>query len=333
MTHPHFSLASLQRVFQTDWNAERPLARRSALWVALAIAIVAGLSVFLFLSRPDAQSDFFHYWSAARTLVSGGDPYTVIAVGPANPGGDPTLYPLPALLFLVPVAGLALPVAGALFFGVSCGLAAWGVARTGADRLPLFLSAPFLLALSLGQWSPLLIAATLSPWMGVFVAAKPNVGLASFAASPSWKTVGACTILLVVSLIVMPAWPMEWLANISNRGEKFSPLLRPGGFLLLASLVAWRRPEGRLLAVMAVVPQALFFYDQLLLWLIPRTLRQSLLLSFWSYGAFFIWWRVVARGDFNYVQQAVPYAYSLYLPALAILLFNWRRERLKATAS
>ncbi|MBL0170963.1 MAG: hypothetical protein IPP90_09560 [Gemmatimonadaceae bacterium] len=305
-----------------DWTAGRPLAARRSLQIALATAIVSGLCAWVFLSRPDAPSDFFHYWSAARTLLDGGDPYTVIAEGPANPGHDPTLYPLPALLLLIPFALLPLAVAGGVFIGLSAGLAAYGLARTGADRLPLFLSAPFLLALSLGQWSPMLVAAALIPTVGFIVSAKPNIGLAVFGARPSRRAVFGAIALLVISLVVMPRWPIEWLANVSHREEKFVPLLRPGGFLLAASLLSWRRPEGRLLAIMSIVPQALFFYDQLLLWLVPRTLKQSLLMSIWSFGVFFVWWRVVARGDANYVEQAVPYAYSLYFPALAVLLWE-----------
>ena len=230
-------------------------------------------------------------------------------------------------MILAPFAWLPLPLAGAVFMGLSAGLAAWGIARTGAERLPLFLSAPFLMALSLGQWSPLLVAAALIPAVGAIVCAKPNIGLPVFVARPSWQAVLGALLLVAISLAVMPRWPLEWLANVTNRQEKFIPLLRPGGFLLLAALLGWRRPEGRLLAVMSVVPQALFFYDQLLLGLVPRTLRQSLLLSLWGGAVFLAWWRVVARGDINYVQQAVPYAYSLYFPALAILLWNWWQER------
>jgi len=310
-----------------SWTDATPLDRRRAAQVALLVGVVAGLGTWLFMSRPNAPSDFFHYWSATRTLLSGGDPYTTIAEGPANPGHDPTLYPLPGLLLLVPFALLPLAAAGGAFVGVSAGLAAWGIARTGVERLPLFLSAPFLLALSLGQWSPALVAAATIPALGFVVAAKPTIGLAVFLARPRWKTVTAVTVLLIVSLVVQPHWPAEWLANVSNREEKFVPLLRPGGFLLAASLLCWRRPEGRLFAVMMVMPQALFYYDQLLLWLVPRTLKQSLLLSIWSFGIFFTWWRVVARGDPNYVEQAVPYAYSLYFAALGILLWNWLQDR------
>ena len=309
------------------WDTGHAFGSTRALRIAAAAAIVGALGALLFFSRPDAASDFFHYWSATRTLLAGGDPFTVIAQGPGNPGNDPNLYPLPTLLLLAPIAWLPLPIAAAAFVGASTGLAAYGIARTGADRLPLFLSAPFLMALTLGQWSPLLVAAALIPSLGALVCAKPTIGFAVFVSRPSRIAVIGGAILVAVSLVIMPRWPVEWLANVSNRGEKFIPILRPGGFLLAASLVAWRRPEGRLLAAMSVVPQALFFYDQLLLWLVPRTLKQSLLLSLWSVAVFLVWWRIVARGDFNYVQQAVPYAYALYLPALGLLLWNWWHDR------
>lgn len=310
-----------------NWSAAAPQDRRRAAQIGVLVGVVAGLGTWLFMSRPNAPSDFFHYWSATRTLLSGGDPYTTIAEGPANPGHDPTLYPLPGLLLLIPFAFLPLAAAGGAFIGVTSGLAAWGIARTGVERLPLFLSAPFLLAVSLGQWSPALVAAATIPALGIIVAGKPTIGLAVFLSRPQWKTVALVTLLLVVSLIVQPNWPAEWLANVSNREEKFVPLLRPGGFVLALSLLCWRRPEGRLFAVMMLMPQALFYYDQLLLWLVPRTLRQSLLLSIWSFGIFLIWWRIVARGEPNYVEQAVPYAYSLYFAALGILLWNWFQDR------
>ena len=77
---------------------------------------------------------------------------------------------------------------------------------------------------------------------------------------------------------------------------------------------------------MSVVPQALFFYDQLVLWLIPKTLRQSILLSLWSVVAFIAWDRLLRPGEL-YVQKGVPYAYSQYFAALAIVLYNWRKSR------
>ena len=308
------------------WNAERSLPALQGVAFGVAVAIVSGAVAHFLIRRPDYTSDFYHYWSATRALLAGGDPYSSPISGALNPGRDPALYPLPAYLVTAPFALFPLGIAGGLFMAAGSGFAAWGVARTGMVRAPLFLIAPFLLSLPLGQWSPWLIAAALVPWLSWLVVAKPNVGLAVWLARPSWRTALAVAAILAVSLLVAPRWPWSWLSNLGGREEKFIPLLRPGGFLLVTALVAWRRPEGRLLAALSLVPQSLFFYDQLLLWLVPRTFRQSLLLSLWSFAAFLLWQRGLQPDDY-YVQEAIPYAYSLYFAALVILLFNWRRDR------
>ena len=201
-----------------------------------------------------------------------------------------------------------------------------GRLEDGMARSPLFLSAPFLLAVSLGQWSPLLLGAILIPGASWLLVAKPNIGLAAWLAAPRWKTAVAILLFTALSVAIYPSWPAAWLGNLAGREEKLIPLLQPGGFLLLSALVAWRRAEGRLLLTMSLIPQAMFFYDQLLLWLIPRTLRQSLLLSVLSFCAFLAWFYTRAPGD-RTVNGAVPFAQSLYFGAAALLLWNWWQDR------
>jgi len=317
--------------FETTFSPADRIDTRRAAFIAITIGTLSGVMAWKLIGRPGYSSDFFHYWSATRTLLEGGDPYRVIPQGLRNPGNDVALYPMPAYLLLVPFAPFPLSIAGGLFMGLSAGLAAWGIARTGIARLPVFLSASFFLALSLGQWTPLLVAAALIPALAPVIVAKPTLGAAVWAARPSLRTLIIAALIVLLSLVIMPAWPREWLTNISGREEKFVPLLRPGGFLLVLALLAWKRPEGRLLIVMSVVPHNLLFYDQLLLWLIPRTLRQSLSLSICSLLLFLIWrWRL-EPGDLE-VQLAAPYAYALYGVALGILLWNWWRDRLTARA-
>ena len=300
--------------------------RGQRLLVAALVGLASAAVAFALIGRPGYDSDFYHFWWAARITLSGGDPYALPTPGPLNPGNLHFLYPYPAALLLLPFAKTSLALGGALFVGSGSAAAAWAISRDGWYRFPIFLSAPFLLTLSLGQWSPWIVAAALTPALAPFLVAKPNVGLAAWFARPSRTAVYVGLATLVVSLVVRPTWPAEWLPMMTGRDEKFIPILRPGGFLLLSALLSWRTPEGRLLAAMSVVPQALFFYDQLVLWLIPKTLRQSILLSLWSVVAFIAWDRLLRPGDL-YVQKGVPYAYSQYFAALAIVLYNWRKSR------
>lgn len=305
-------------------------APRQQFVIATAIGIVAGLAAYALIGRPGYTSDLAHFWFATRTLAEGGNPYTTPLGLGLNPGQDPALYPLPAYMVFAPFALLPMPIAGGVFVGLGSFFAALGVSRTGPERFPLFLSAPFVLSVSLGQWSAWLLAATLLPWLGWVAVAKPTVGLATWVARPSWRTAAVIAAVGLASLLIQPDWLGEWLSNVTGREEKFIPVLRPGGFVLLAAIVAWRRAEGRLFLAMILVPQTLLFYDQLLLWLVPRTLRQSLVLSLYSVLAFVVWWQSLGPGEY-YVQRAVPWAFSLYLVAGAMLVWNWWKTLRRST--
>ena len=85
------------------------------------------------------------------------------------------------------------------------------------------------------------------------------------------------SIRVAISLAINPHWPVEWRSQLSHRspGNYGIPLLLGGGPILLLALLRWRNPAARLLLVMACVPQSILFYDQLPLWLIPRSRLQS----------------------------------------------------------
>jgi len=292
--------------------------------VAAAIGVAAGILCYAFLARRDGGGDFFFVWSSVRTLIAGQNPYHLAPVGPENPGGDPLQYPLPALLLVAPFAWLPLPMAGGLFLGLSSALLAHGLLRTGYHRLPIFMSAPFIMAVSLGQWSPLITAAALEANLGFVFAAKPNLGLPAWLYRPNARAILGGLVLLAVSFAVLPSWPIDWYDNVRTRPEKFSPIKSVVGPVLLLAAVKWRRPESRLFLGMVCVPQALFFYDQLVLGLIPRTLRQSLIFALASFALLLAWFHRLGPGEY-YVQKAIPYATALYFVALAILLWPNRR--------
>ena len=296
-----------------------PRVDRQRLMVAGSIGFLAGIVAFAFLDRPGSAGDYFFVWSAARSLLAGQNPYHVVATGAENPGNDVFLYPLPALLLIAPIAHLPVAVSGGVFLGISSALLAYGIARDGYHRLPIFMGAPFLMAISLGQWSPLITAAALEANLGFAFAAKPNLGLAAWLYRPNARAILGGLAIVSLSLIVLPSWPIDWYHNITSRPEKFAPIRTGIGPLLLLAAIRWRRAEARLLLAMACVPQALFFYDQLILGLIPRTFRQSLIFSLATFACLLTWFHRLKPGDL-YVQQAIPYAMALYVVALVIVL-------------
>ena len=290
--------------------------------IAGAIGAAAGLLAYAFLRRPGSGGDYFFVWSATRSLFAGQNPYHVIAVGAENPGNDVFLYPLPALLLIAPIAWLPLPISGGAFLGMSSALLAYVLLRDGYRRLPIFMGAPFLMAISLGQWSPLITAAALESSLGFVFAAKPNLGVAAWCYRPNVRAIVAGAVIVGISLAIVPTWPLDWYHNISGRPEKFSPIRTAVGPILLLSAIRWRRSEARLLIAMACVPQALFFYDQLILGLIPRTFRQSLIFSLASFVSLLAWFYRLKPGEL-YVQKAAPYVLAIYFVALVMVLLPY----------
>lgn len=78
-----------------------------------------------------------------------------------------------------------------------------------------------------------------------------------------------------------------------------------------------------MLSVLLIAPQAMFFYDQLLLWFVPRTS-----IELWGFNLFnwigYIIWRLQLKGlpdTGQYVPTAKPFVlWFIYFPAITILL-------------
>ena len=292
--------------------------------IALVIGAVSGFICHATLVRRNVLAgDFTWTWRAARILLEHHDPYRVIQATGGYPFDDRLNYPLPAALVSLPFAPFPPVLAGALFVGISAALLAWVATREDYHWLPLFLSAPFLKVLLAPQWSPLLVAAALTPALQFLLVAKPNEGLAMFAYNPTWKGVVLGALLLLVSLLILPGWPVEWLHNLSRAPQYGAPAFFFLGPLLLLAALRWRTPEGRMLLAFALVPQRLLAYDQLGLWLIPRRWWSSLLFSVMSWPALVAW---VSPPALGYPKSAVFELTDLltmcciYLPALYMVL-------------
>jgi hypothetical protein len=270
-------------------------------------------------------ADYTWYWRAARAVIDGHSPYQVVRpVGP-YPFDAGFNYPMTMAMLMVPFAWLSPALGSAIVMGIGTFLLAFGITREGFGRLAVFGSVPFVVCLESGQIAPLLAAAALIPAVSWLASMKPNIGLASVAYNPSFKTFALNIIVLLLSVVLFPHWPAEWIDMIRHRtaGNYGSPLMLPGGFLLLLSLIKWKRPEARLLAVMAIVPQSLLFTDQLMLWLIPKTRNESMILSILSVGGMALGAGMVGPNATvaSYTRTMGPAIVAfLYLPCLIMVL-------------
>lgn len=313
------------------------LVRRSLL--ALLIAMIAGGFVWFThrsMMQESLSPDSLALWRGARIVLDGGNPYDV-ATWHTMPAGDsdpeawreaiePLYYPLPALIVWAPFA-LGSFLAGSIAF---CSLGAFACAfalsRGGLHRVWLCGGVPFIVALRFGQWSTWLVAAAALPLLGFLLPAKPNLGLPLFLARPSRVATASAFALVAVSMMVMPSWPVAWYAAITGPFRETVPHPMPvtqfagAGVLVLLALLRWRRPEGRLIALMACVPQLPFWADQLPLATVAESRREVI----WSVVAghiAFLAWFAFARKVEMYVPVMAPYALAgTYLPALFMVL-------------
>lgn len=262
--------------------------------------------------------DWRYFWTAGHAVVQGLNPYAVVD---AQPGNYPLFYPGPAVVLLVPFGLLPIRVAWVAF--AACSGAAFGLAaqRWGRGLWVGALSACFLEAIIFGQWSPLMVGAAVVPALGFLFAAKPSIGLALFALRPTRHAVGLVAGLTAISLVLLPSWPRDWLAALQHTNH-VPPVLRPYGWLLLLAFLRWETPEGRMLGLLALVPQTTSLYEALPLFLIPRHRWEGYGLTALSF--------VVAglQGQWDHrvtieagLAQRWPVLFGLlYLPALWMVL-------------
>lgn len=305
--------------------------RTDGLGIAVIIGLGAAFVAFAMASRPKVTPDLVYYWRAAGLWLSGVNPYTVPLNSRLWPRPDPLFYPFPAILLTAPVARLPLPVAAAIFAGVPLGCLAWLRMRDGALWRLLALAHPgVVMAVVLGQWSPWLLLAMAWPALGMFLTAKPTLGAACWIARPSMTAVVSGLAILVLSLVMAPTWPADWLRNLSSVEGHPAPILTALGGLSALVVIRWRDPDARLVLAMACVPQLLFFADQAPLVTTARTKGETAWLVATGWVAW-VWWHQQAYGPSSgYVPAAVPFVLvGCYWPAVALML--WRawigRER------
>lgn len=280
--------------------------------VAVSAVIGAGSGLFCwFLMRRLHQGagDFQEAIHLAQRLLARQYPY------------DTPIYPLTAALFGLPFVRVQAEIAAGLFWGISSFLLAFGLTRTGYTRLLIFLAYPYWAGVLTVQWLPLIAASAFFPILMPVTMSKPQVGIPVFITRYSHRGLWACIVVGLVSLAVMPTWPLAWLRQASSYQHFFPILVLPGPLLLLA-LLRYRDRDAVFLFLSALMPQR-WFYDSLILWLIPRTRREIVWTSFVSWGAGIWRWYHIPHSFTEVGRWAVIF---LYLPMLAVVLMRSRSD-------
>jgi hypothetical protein len=181
------------------------------------------------------------------------------------------------------------------------------------------------------QFSPLFAASVAVPWLSIFLIAKPTVGVAAFAARPSWWAVAGAVVFAGIAFLINPDWVHEWLQAVAHNNATWAPghpyripILFPGGILTLLCFLRWKRPEARYVGVLACVPQTPMLYETVPLFMVPRTFWQATVLFALSYASHYVTeWiepqQLHARiQNMNVSGQMI--VLFLYLPATIMIL-------------
>jgi hypothetical protein len=239
--------------------------RPGLLFLVIALGLVLACRVLLYVWMPDRGSDFDLLYDAAARLFQGGNPYSPAAQG--------LPYPLPAVILAVPFSWISLPLARPIFdimVGWAFVYALWRY--RGSYALLAAVSGAYLYAIWSGQTTPLMVAAALVPALGFLLAVRPNTSASLWIAWPSLRALFGASLFLVLSLVALPSWPVDWwTALLQDNTQLVPPVLRPFGVVLLLAALRWRTPEGRLLLAIAFIPQSTLPYELVALALIPAT--------------------------------------------------------------
>jgi hypothetical protein len=281
---------------------------RLRIWISAVIGVAsAAFCYFLLLHFHQGAADFGWTVRVARLLLAGKNPY------------DTTLeqYPLTAALFGLPFVWLRPEIASALFYGISSALLAFGLSRHGYHRLLVFLAYPYWAGLLAVQWSVIIFASAFFPLLLPVTMAKPQIGLPVAMTHLSRRGIVACAVVVLLTLVVMPRWPLLWLGQLGHY-EHFIPLLVLPGPLLVLALWRYRDKDAWFLLLTALMPQR-WFFDAFILWLIPRSRREILFTAALSWGAGIWRWYHMPHSFTEVGRVTVVF---IYLPMLALVLFR-----------
>jgi hypothetical protein len=289
-------------------------------WLVLTIFFVVAIRLAFYAVHPKLGTDFDQLYNSALSITRGENPY----VSASHWWPYPLFYPLPAVLIALPFTIFPVQYARPVF-DICCGaFFAWALWKyRGPYALLAVYSGAYLVALAWGQTTPLVTAASLVPVLGFLLPVKPNQGLALFAARPSWRAVLSSTLILAVSLLVLPSWPVDWWNALHQQNTHLSgPVMRPFGWILLLAALRWDSPEGRLLFAVSLVPQTLLPYEFVPLVLIPKSAVEMGIFAVGSWIACAAYGRFIGHYELAaLIDKVWPTMLGVvYLPMLYLVL-------------
>lgn len=300
----------------------------SRLIVATALGVIGALIIYAqYTKGQNVHTDFGMTWFGARALATGNDPYLLIGPGRQFDYEWTLIYPATALVAVMPLAPLTEQIAATVFVGISTFLLAFGVTRQGWYLLPLFATEAYSSSARLGQWSIVLTSVLFFPWVALILAAKPQAAIPLLLGTASRKALVLAIIggigLTIISLVLMPRWPFEWLAGVRAARFMDPPITRFGGPLVLLALLRWRRPEAWLVVALSCMPQAWGWYNTLPLFTIPSTWAESIALATIATAGVWIGGLTMPSGAslaalYEWVGSLI--VFTTYLPATVLIL-------------
>jgi hypothetical protein len=306
------------------------LSTRARILAALGIGLTAGAVALWLITRSGPEvlaMDFSYSYLAAEGMVRRIDPYDYVFHS-AAPWGPYNPYPATAGVVSIPFLAFAPREAAVVFVAVSCGLLAFGLTRNGFWRLALFLSAPAYQSIHVVQWTPFLVAVSLvTPLIGC-LCLKPQIAVSLIVGQSNWRFLAplilGSVLIGLVSLVLVPGWPLHWvhlLRTWPHTNQYKIPILSIWGMPLVLAAFKWRRPEARLLFVMACTPQTIYFYDQLVLFLVPQSRPQMIALGVVSWLAFLAPTLLHWTGTIDTTGRGAPnLMLAIYLATLVMVL-------------
>jgi hypothetical protein len=145
--------------------------------------------------------------------------------------------------------------------------------------------------------------------------AKPQLGIPIALTRLTWRRALWCGVWLALTFVLDPTWLWRWWPQARSYDGIIPLLVLPLGPVLLLALRWWRQRTMIELVVLAMMPQR-FFYDPLLLSLMPETPLRLVIQLACGWVGLLLWKsHMLAFGHILVL--------TFYLPTL-LLIWPWR---------